>query len=638
MNSCLGDVPLIPRGCIFGNPTNAYPQIEPNGLRLAWLAPQNAVVNIWVAPIDALHNTRPITQTDTRGVGLYAWTYLADCIVYLHDADGDENYHVHCVNIRTGIDLDLTPFAGARSTIVAISRECPGQIMIMCNKRSLHSFDLYNLDLQTGHCVRVLENPGFISFVLDGLYQPRFATRLSDAGELEVLSYQGAGEWSQWLSFPAEDARLSRALTVAKDGKRLFLLDSRQRNTAALTCVDLESGHSQVIAEDAGADIADLHFDLVTYEPVLYGVTRERRRYMALDAGMQGDLDFLAASGISDWQLLNRSGDDRLWIIATCVNCQPPTIQLYDRDTRLLTTVISVESYFDTSILVSMQCVNVRARDGRSVIAYLTRTPSTTGRGPLVLLVHGGPWARDVYGFNSYHQWLANRGYNVMSVNFRGSTGLGKTFINAGDGEWGRKMDDDLLDAIEWAVCEGVADPKRVAIMGVSYGGYAVLAGMTRSPDRYACGVDLCGPANLETFIDAIPDYWPSLRSAFIQAIGDPQTPTGRALLRERSPIHHAHKLIKPLLVGHGALDVRVRRDESDQLCDTLRAKGIPVTYMLFPDEGHGLQRPGNVLYFNAVVEAFLARYLGGRAEPISAEERANSSAHYLMQREEDCR
>lgn len=638
MNSRLSCVPLIPRACIFGNPANAHPQIEPNGLRLAWLAPQHGVVNIWVAPIDRLHDARPVTNAGTRGVGLYAWTYLPEHLVYLHDAEGDENYHIHCVNTETGIDRDLTPFAGVRSTIVAISRECPGQILIMCNKRSLEHFDLYNLDLQSGQYVHVLENPGFISFVLDGLYQPRFATRLADTGELEILRYQGAQGWSPWLSFPIEDVRVSRALMLAKDGKRLFLLDSRQRDTAALTCVDLESGHVQVIAEDAGADISDLHFDLVTQEPILYGVTRERRRYTALNADIQVDIDFLAASGITDWQLINRSRDDRLWIISTCIDCRPPTIQLYDRNTRLLTTVMSAEAYFDTSTLVPMQCVSFCARDGRALIAYLTRPPATTACGPMVLLVHGGPWARDEYGFNSYHQWLANRGYNVMSVNFRGSTGLGKTFINAGDGEWGRKMDDDLLDAVEWAVCDGVADPMRVAIMGVSYGGYAVLAGMTRSPDRYACGVDLCGPTNLETFIDSIPVYWASLRSAFIQAIGDPRTTAGLALLRERSPIHHVCTLTKPLLVGHGAHDVRVRRNESDQLCEALRANDIPVTYLLFPDEGHGLQRPGNMLYFNAVVETFLARYLGGRAEPISDEERSNSSAQYLIQAEDDCR
>ncbi len=247
-----------------------------------------------------------------------------------------------------------------------------------------------------------------------------------------------------------------------------------------------------------------------------------------------------------------------------------------------------------------------------------------------MLLVHGGPWARDAFGYNSYHQWLANRGYGVLSVNFRGSTGLGKRFTNAGDREWGRHMDDDLLDAVAWAAAQGIADPARVAIMGGSYGGYAVLAGMTRSPELYACGIDIVGPSNLETLLATIPPYWASFRAQFVRAVGDPDTEEGQALLRERSPLHQAGRIRRPLLIAQGANDPRVKQAEADQMAAAMKANGVPVTYLLYPDEGHGFVRPENNLAFTAVAESFLARCLGGRAEPITAGERQATSMQVL--------
>ncbi len=623
--------PLIPRAHLFGDPASFNPQIEPNGQRMAWLAPHQGAMNIWLAPVDAMADALPITHVCGQGIGLYAWTYQARYVVYLRDLEGDENYHVHCVDIETGTCRDLTPFAGSRSMVVAISRQRPQQILVMCNKRSPQCFDLYTLDLETGECQCVLENPGFMSFTCDDFYQPRFASRLSATGELELLRRDEQGLWLEWLRFPAEDARVSRALMLSRDGKRLFLLDSRNRDTAALVSMELDSGVTRVIAQDPGADITELLFSLDTYEPVAYCVTRERRAYFALDARLHSDIEHLRTSGVMDWRLLSRSQDDRLWVIASSADCRPPVVHLYDRGAGSVKRLMSVYPTLDAVAMRPMQCIDIIARDGHTLVSYVTRPDPACDISALVLLVHGGPWARDSYGFNSYHQWLSDRGYSVMSVNFRGSSGFGKAFINAGDGEWGRQMDDDLLDAVDWAVGQGIADSQRVSIMGVSYGGYAVLASMVRTPERYACGIDLCGPANLETFIDAMPPYWGALRHVFVKAIGDPQTHAGRALLRERSPIHHTHRLKKPLLVGHGANDVRVRRDESDQLCAALRDNAIPVTYLLFPDEGHGLQRPQNTLYFNAMIEAFLARYLGGRVETVTAAERDASSAQCLM-------
>jgi dipeptidyl aminopeptidase/acylaminoacyl peptidase len=278
--------------------------------------------------------------------------------------------------------------------------------------------------------------------------------------------------------------------------------------------------------------------------------------------------------------------------------------------------------------LVSMRPVTITSRDGLDLVSYVTLPQHGTGKvpRPMVLVVHGGPWARDTFGFNFVHQWLANRGYAVLSVNFRSSTGFGKAFVNAGDREWGRRMDDDLLDAVAWAIDQKIADPRKIAIMGGSYGGYATLVGLTRNPEIYACGIDIVGPSNLETLIRAIPPYWEAVRSQILKAIGDPDTEEGLRLLRERSPLFQAGRIAKPLLIAQGANDPRVKQAEADQMVKALKEKGIPVAYLLYPDEGHGFARPENNIAFRAVAENFLARHLGGLAEPIHPEELTKST------------
>jgi dipeptidyl aminopeptidase/acylaminoacyl peptidase len=267
------------------------------------------------------------------------------------------------------------------------------------------------------------------------------------------------------------------------------------------------------------------------------------------------------------------------------------------------------------------------------LVSYLTLPPAADpnhdgkpeAKAPLVLLVHGGPWGRDSYGYNGYHQWLANRGYAVLQVNYRASTGFGKNFITAGNLQWGRKMHDDLIDSVDWAIANGITTPDKVAIMGGSYGGYATLAGLTFTPDTFACGVDIVGPSNLNTLLATVPPYWASFYEQLARRMGDPRTEEGRKWLTERSPLTHADKISKPLLIGQGANDPRVKQDESDQIVKAMTAKKIPVTYVLFPDEGHGFARPENSKAFNAVAEGFLAQCLGGRAEPIGDDLRGSS-------------
>jgi dipeptidyl aminopeptidase/acylaminoacyl peptidase len=355
-----------------------------------------------------------------------------------------------------------------------------------------------------------------------------------------------------------------------------------------------------------------------------YSVNYLTTEWRALNPGTRAEFDFLKSKLPGQLAVTSRSDDDRIWTIGQDTVTAPTTLWLYDRKARTLTKLFTTRPELEGAPLQAMHPVEIKTRDGHTEVSYLTLPPGSDANGdgkpdkpvPLVLLVHGGPWGRDAYGINGLHQWLANRGYAVLSPNFRASTGFGKAWVNAGDMQWGRKMHDDLLDAVDWAVKGKVTTADKVAIMGGSYGGYATLVGMAFTPDAFACGVDIVGPSNLNTLLKTIPPYWQSVRSQFVRSIGDPDTAEGQALLKERSPLTKAADIRRPLLIGQGKNDPRVNKAESDQIVDAMKAKGIPVTYILFPDEGHGFARPQNNLAFYATTEHFLQKCLGGRAEP----------------------
>jgi dipeptidyl aminopeptidase/acylaminoacyl peptidase len=624
-------VALIPRAHLFGNPARANAQISRDGRFLSWLAPVDGVLNVWVAARDTPDQARAVTQDRKRGIRMYGWTYDGRHLVYLQDIDGNEDFHVFAVDPEAGVTRDLTPFNGVRAGIAGISRIVRDRVLVSMNRRDRRFFDLYTLNLATSDLALVGENNnGFASFIADEQYHVHLALKLPPDGSLQVMRQEPDGGWQEWMRFGAEDVRNSGPTHLSADGTALFLRDSRGRDTAVLTRLDLATGETRILAEDARADIGGTLTDIATKEPVACVVEVERRDHVAIDPRIRPDLDFLAAQQIGDWDVTSRTEDDRFWVVSGFSDEQPPSAYLYDRPAKSLTKLFVTRPELVEAPLVPMRPVTIRSRDGRDLVSYLTRPAGSTGAGPLVLLVHGGPWGRDSFGFHGQHQWLANRSYAVLSVNFRGSTGFGKAFVNAGDHEWGRRMDDDLLDAVAWAVGEGVADPARVGIMGGSYGGYAVLVSMTRNPDTYACGVDVVGPSNLETLIATIPPYWETVRAQFVRAVGDPTTEDGLALMRERSPLYRAGRIAKPLLIAQGANDPRVKRAESDQMVAALKENGIPVAYLLFPDEGHGFVRPPNNIAFLAVTEAFLARHLGGRAEPPAEAELAASTMQVL--------
>ena len=617
---------LIPRRHLFGNPVRASHQISPDGRHLSWLAPVEGVLNVWVGPVGDPDAGRPVTEDRGRGVTMYGWTYTADRLVYIQDRDGDENHHLYLVDLQSGATRDLTPIPGVAAHIAGLSRILRDRVLVGLNDRDPRFHDLHSIDLATGERELVQENPGFLGFVTDENYRVVLGIRPHPDGSQEVLRGSGS-DWTPWTTFSPEDARVSGVRHVDVMGRHAFCSDSRGRDTAALTRVELDGGATTVLAAHDDADIGGIILDQETLEPLAYSVNRERARWHALDEGIAADIAFLDGQSIGDWQIASRTEDDTTWVILADSDLRPAHTYLYDREARTLRNLGSARPELEGVTLSPMRALTIRSRDGLDLVSYLTRPAGAPDEpGPLVLLVHGGPWARDGFGYNAYHQWLANRGYAVLSVNFRSSMGFGKAFVNAGDHEWGRRMDDDLLDAVAWATGEGIADPTRIAIMGGSYGGYAVLVGLTRNPDTYACGIDIVGPANLETLLRTIPPYWEAMRAQLVRAIGDPDTEAGMALIRERSPVYAADRIRVPLLIAQGANDPRVKQAESDQMVAAMAENGVPVTYLLFPDEGHGLVRPENRLAFHERAEAFLARHLGGRAEPEQPDEFAGTS------------
>ena len=625
----LEEVELIPREALFGNPERANVQMSPDGKYLSWIAAVDGVLNVWIAPAGDPSQARAVTQDKARGIRNYFWSYRPDTLLYLRDTGGDEDFHLYSVDLGSGESRDLTPFEKTTAQVVEVSHRHPDAILVGMNDRDAQWHDLYRVDLATGARTLVEKNTAQIAgYVVDGDYALRYASRSRPDGGLDILRRDGDA-WEKLDDVPFEDVMTTGITGLTKDGATLYMSDSRERNTAAVFAIDTATGNRSLVHEDARADLGGGLNDPRTGKLQAIAVNYLREEWTPLDDGIRADLEKLEAIGPGEATVNTRTLDDKTWIVAYSAAESPVEYYRYDRgDGGKLTKLFSGRPALEGKPLVPMWPREIASRDGKTLVSYLTLPMHADGDHdgkadkpvPLVLLVHGGPWGRDSYGYSAYDQWLANRGYAVLGVNFRGSTGFGKAFTNAGDGEWAGKMHDDLIDAVQWAVKEGVTTADKVAIMGGSYGGYATLVGLTFTPDAFACGVDIVGPANLNTLLATVPPYWASFFEQLARRMGDPRTEEGKAWLTERSPLTRVDQISKPLLIGQGANDPRVKQDESDQIVNAMAAKDIPVTYVLFPDEGHGFARPENNKAFNAVAEGFLAQCLGGRAEPIGSD------------------
>lgn len=620
-------VPLIERSKLFGNPSKAGARISPDGQWLSWVAPRDGVLNVWVAPAADPGAARALTAEKVRPIRGSFWSPDSKTLLYINDRGGDENFLLYGVDVASGATKTYTPFEKTRVQIVHISSKVKDRILVGVNNRDPRWHDVHSLDLATGQLTLVMKNDGYGGFLADDDLVVRAAQKPRSDGGAEYYRVDGTAVAQQpFATIALEDSLTTSPLGYTPDGKTLYWTDSRGRDTAALVAQDVASGSTRVVAQDARADIGSALYHPKTGAVQAYAVNYLKNEYVAVDPQLQADLDRLKAFAAGgQFGIQSRTEADDRWIVSVDPVTAPTSVWLYDRKTLRLSKLYTSRPELEGAPLVAMHPHEIKARDGLTLVSYLTlpkaADPGASGRPaapvPMVLMVHGGPWARDGYGSDNYHQWLANRGYAVLAVNFRGSTGFGKNFTGAGNLEWGRKMHDDLLDAVDWAVKNGITTADKVAIMGGSYGGYATLAGLTFTPKTFACGVDIVGPSNLFTLLQTIPPYWEAGKQQFYKRMGDPTTEPGRALLKERSPLNFADRIVRPLLIGQGANDPRVNVRESEQIVDAMKAKGIPVTYVVYPDEGHGFARPVNNIAFNAVTENFLSACLGGRAEAI---------------------
>jgi dipeptidyl aminopeptidase/acylaminoacyl peptidase len=617
---------LIPRELLFGNPDKITVRTSPDGSRISYLASKDGVLNVWVGPIDDPEAAEPVTNDTYRGIRSYSWAYTNEHILYIQDKGGDENWRIYSVNLSSGEIKDLTPFEDVQARIEKKSRYFPEDIIVGLNDRDPEHHDLYRLNIETGNMTLIQENREFLNFDIDEDYNVRFATNMTPDGGAEIFKPTGDGGWELFLKIPMEDMITTGSVGFNKTGEILYMVDSRGRNTAALFAMDTETGAETLIVEDPRADFSGWMRHPTEMDVQAVAFTYERKHWQVLDDSVADDLAFLQKVDDGDVEVVSRSLDDKTWIVAYVVDDGPFRYYRHDSEKKEAEFLFTNRKDLEDKPFAKMMIpVVISSRDDLDLVSYYTLPIGSDQNGdgrpeeplPMVLYVHGGPWSRDVWDYNSIHQWLANRGYAVLSVNFRASTGFGKDFVNAGNLEWGAKMHDDLIDAVDWAIQEGIADPDRVAIMGASYGGYATLVGLTFTPEVFACGVDMVGPANLTSLIETIPPYWQPEIELFATRMGDHRTEEGRKLLRERSPINFVEKIQRPLLICQGANDPRVNQNESDQIVGAMQERSIPVTYVLYPDEGHGSARPENRMSFYAVAEAFLSEHLGGRFEPV---------------------
>ena len=599
-------VKKIPLEVLFGDPELGQVRVAPDGRSVAFIAPWEGVKNLWVMDLASGERHR-VTSDRGRGVQGHGWL-PSGLLIYAQDKDGDENWRLYAVDPAGGEPRLLTPGEGVQAQLLAVHPDYPDELLVLLNDRDPALHDVWRINARTGERRRALENPGFIGFLADERLNVRLAHKSSDDGGGELYLREGDA-WKPLLRWGLDDSLGTWPLALR--GNTLYMASSLGRDTAALVAVDLATGEERLLAEDPRYDLPNeegLLFHPRAARPEAVAVMRDRLGWIVLDPALEPDFERLAELD-GDVYVTSRDQANRVWVVREELDAQSPRYWVYDRSTRELTLLGDAHPALADYTLAPMQPVRYRARDGLEIEAYLTLPPGREPRGlPTVIFPHGGPWYRDVWGFDPIAQWLANRGFAVLQPNFRGSTGYGKTLLNAGNKEWGRKMQDDLTDGVRWLVEQGIADPERVAIMGGSYGGYATLAGLAFTPELYAAGVDIVGPSNLFTLLETVPPYWKPMIALFHTRMGHPERDA--ELLRAASPLFSAEKIQAPLLIGQGANDPRVKRAESLQIVQALKEKGKPVEYVEYPDEGHGFVKAENRLDFFRKAEAFLEKHL----------------------------
>ncbi|MEM1322703.1 MAG: prolyl oligopeptidase family serine peptidase [Bacteroidota bacterium] len=616
---------LIDREIFFGNPEISGAQLSPDGKYMTFVKPYQEVRNIWIKktnePFDA---AKPLTNDTKRPIPGYFWTHDSKYVLFVQDKGGNENFHVYAVDPSgapaEGDDVpearNLTPMDEVRAIIYSVPESNPDMMYVGLNNRDAAWHDLYEVKISSGERKLIRENTEKVSsWVFDQQDQLRMATRSTDDGGTEILRVDQDGFHPIYSCNVEESCSPSR---FHKDGKLVYFVSNKGEDVdlTSLFLMDPQTGKTTLVESDPEneVDYAGASFSDVTKEMVATFYYGAKRRMYIKDKNFQKDFDFLT-SKLPGAQVNFGSStkDENLWLISATSDVDPGATYLYNRKEQTLVFQYRPRPELPVDQLVPMEPLTYTSNDGMKIPAYLSLPKGKSKNLPTIIMPHGGPWARDYWGYNSYAQFWANRGYAVLQANFRSSTGYGKKFLNAGNGEWGESMQDDLTAGVKYLIEQGIADPDRVAIMGGSYGGYATLAGLTFTPDVYAAGVSIVGPSNLLTLLESIPPYWESIRKMFYIRMGDPETEEGKAQLMKQSPLFSANKIKVPLMVVQGANDPRVKKAESDQIVVAMRELKLPVEYICAPDEGHGFRRPENNMAFIAAAEKFLAKHIGGQ-------------------------
>lgn len=604
-------VPLIPRDVLFGNPEKDAPRISPDGERLAYLAPSHGTMSVWVRTIGKTDD-RVIAHDAARPIPWFAWQGDGQHVLYLQDRGGNENYHLFQAGLRGEAVRELTPGDRVRAQPLAIDPRHPGEMLVMSNARDETAFDVLRVDLIRGEAALDTRNPGdVVGWLHDHALVVRAAVAKRPDGSSEIRIREDAeSPWRTLDQFSFEDGTPG-AVAFSPDNRSLYVTTAKDWNSNRLVRYDVATGACTSILEDDTYGVERVYLDPATQRVVAAAVLRERLQWQVLEEDFAIDFATLDQLHAGDVMIESASADGSILVVQCLDDTKPTAYYSYDRRERRESFLFYTQAELTRCTLAPMESFAFTARDGLQVHGYLTLPVGVEARNlPTVLYVHGGPWYRDRWGYEPMVQWMANRGYAVVQVNFRGSTGYGKGFLNAGNLEWAGAMRTDLLDARNWAVARGLSDPGRFAILGGSYGGYAVLAALAFTPDAFTCGVDIVGPSNLNTLLAAIPPYWKAMRSLFTRRMGEDP-----AFLESQSPLVKAGDIKAPLLIAHGANDPRVKQQESDQIVEVLRKNHVAVTYLVFEDEGHGFANPANNKRFTALAEAFLGQHLGGRIE-----------------------
>ncbi|MBF9329764.1 S9 family peptidase [Mycobacteroides chelonae] len=610
----------------FDPPVRASASISPDGTKIAYLAPRKNRLNVWVQTLDDDNNAaaRCVTYDETRSVTGFLWVDDPRWLLYVQDSGGDENWHLYRVDLDSPDTpaLDLTPYPGVRLLGLELPHGRPGKLFVQLNHRRIDQIDLYELDVASGELTMLAENPGNVMSWFCGPHHEVFTQSLTPEGDIEFSRYE-SGALESLVIYNGADYPVGMHPTqITPDGTGLWMGSSRDTDRTRLVRLDLATGEESVIDSHPSFDLSaalGLAPALIrhrkTGELLAVRYLGERQDIRVLDPAFAPVLEKLQE--LSDGDLAEISCDENgnRWVVSFTHDRDPGVTYFYDHEKGESRQLFRPYPHLDPATLAPMTPVTIASRDGLSLHSYLTLPVGVEPAGlPLVLVVHGGPWHRDSWGFDPSVQLLANRGYAVLQVNFRGSTGYGKAFTKAAIGEFAGKMHDDLIDAVDWAVKQGYADPSRVAIFGGSYGGYSALVGVTFTPDVFAAAIDYVGISNLANFMRTLPAFVrPNLTNNWYRYVGDPAVPEQEADMLARSPISRVDQIRTPLLVVQGANDVRVVQAESDNIVAALRARGVEVEYMVKEDEGHGFLNPENQIDLFLATERFLAQYLGGR-------------------------